>query len=104
MGLLFLLAGIGHLGAGILLGRGRYQRARRVVEVLRDGEAAGGQITGVDENLSVTVNSRHPWTITYRFQFSGQDYEGRVTTLNAPGPALQTGQPAWVLYLPGAPE
>jgi hypothetical protein len=104
VGVPFLLLGITFLLAGGLLGGWRHRQARKTVEVLRTGESAQGQITRVDENLSVRANNRHPWRIAYRFQAAGEEYEGAVSTLNTPGPHLQPGNPTWVLYLPADPR
>ena len=104
VGLPFLALGIIFLGVGGVVGLWRYRQARKIVEVLRAGEAVQGQIAGVNENLNVRVNQRHPWTITYQFRVAGQDYEGHVSTLNVPGAGLQPGKQAWVLYLPQGPE
>jgi hypothetical protein len=97
LGLIFLVVGGG-------VGRSRYQTMQRTVEVLKNGQAAAGQIVNVEENLYVTVNQRHPWTITYQFRVGEQEHQGKVTTLNVPGASLQPGKKAWVLYLPEAPE
>jgi len=97
LGLIFLIPG------GILLSA-RYQRALRTVGVLRVGDAATGQITHVEQNLAVRVNNQHPWKIAYQFKVHDLPYDGQVTTLNTPGPALQPGQAARVLYLPQAPQ
>jgi hypothetical protein len=60
--------------------------------------------TEIRENYSVTINGRHPWTIRYQFQANGQSQEGKVTTLNPPGHALQLGKAVCVLYLPTDPK
>jgi hypothetical protein len=52
----------------------------------------------------VRVNNQHPWNIWYQFQVQSQSFEGKVSTLNTPGPNLQPGQPATVLYAPLAPQ
>lgn len=111
IGIITAFVGIPFAGLGItFLGLGaaglgwRYQEAQKVVTCLRLGEAVDGQIVSVDENYSVRVNGRHPWTITYQFLAGGRDYQGKVTTLNQPGPGLQPGRPACVLYLPNTPE
>jgi len=104
VGIPFAVLGIIFLAVGGGVGRSRYQATQRIVEVLRTGEAAEGQIVNVEENLYVSVNQRHPWTIMYQFRVGGQDREGRVTTLNVPGISLRPGKQAWVLYLPEAPE
>jgi len=104
VGLPFAGLGIVVLGVGGLVLVRRYEAARKTVSVLRLGEAARGQITDLEENLSVRVNGRHPWTIKYQFQVNGRNYEGKVSTLNRPDPQLQPGKAAYVLYLPEAPE
>jgi hypothetical protein len=63
-----------------------------------------GQISQVEQNFQVRVNMRNPWVIWYQFHLGGQSYEGHVSTFNTPGPSLQPGQPAYVLYLPQSPE
>jgi len=110
LGIITAFVGIPFAGLGLLfLGGGgavavwRYQEAQKIVAVLRAGEAAEGQIVQVEENLNVRINQRHPWTIRYQFRVGGQEYEGRVSTLNVPGGGLQPGKRACVLYLPNAP-
>ena len=104
VGLPFAGLGIVLLGVGGLVLVRRYEAAQKTVSALRHGEAARGQITDLEENLSVRVNGRHPWTIKYQFQVNGRNYEGKVSTLNRPDPQLQPGKAAYVLYLPEAPE
>jgi len=104
VGIPFALIGLAMLGGGAGVTVWRYQAAKRTVEVMRNGQSAIGQIAGVDENLNVSVNGRHPWRITYRFQAIGRDYEGQVTTLHTPGPRLRPGSRTYVLYLPNEPQ
>jgi len=104
VGIPFAVLGIIFLAVGGAVGFRQYQATQKIVEVLRTGQAAEGQIANVEENLYVRVNYRHPWTITYQFRVGEQGYEGKVTTLNMPGVSLQPGKKAWVLYLPEAPE
>jgi hypothetical protein len=104
VGIPFLLVGVPFLGAGGLVFERRYQEARKVVNVLREGEAARGQIVEVQENYAVTVDGRHPWVIRYQFQVNGMDYKGGVSTLNQPGEQMQAGKAVYVLYLPTSPK
>ena len=104
VGIPFALTGLAFLGGGGAVTIWRYQAARQTVEVMRNGVAVLGEIAAVDENVAVSVNEQHPWTITYRFQVVGRDFEGRVTTLHTPGPALKVGHKAYVLYLPNNPQ
>ncbi len=100
VGLPFLLIGIAFFGSGVGVLIWRYQVSQMVVSVLREGEAAIGEITDVDENYSVTINGQHPWIIKYQFQVNGLQYEGKTTTLSKPAKQLQAGKAAYVLYLP----
>ena len=104
IGIPFAALGLIGLVLGGRIGRSRYQAMQDIVEVLKSGQAAAGEIVNVEENLNVAVNHQHPWTITYQFQVGGQDRQGNVSTLNVPGASLQPGKKAWVLYLPEAPE
>jgi hypothetical protein len=104
VGFPLFLAGLGFLAGGVLVFNWRHQNARKVVDVLREGETTRGQITEILENYSVMINGRHPWEIRYQFQANGQDHEGEVVTLNQPEPGLQAGRGVCVLYLPAAPK
>ena len=104
VGLPFLVLGLAFLVGGGAVLRLTLQNARQVVAVLRTGQPAAGQIASVDQNYNVQVNGRNPWKIAYSFRVQERDYQGSVTTLNQPGPDLQAGRPACVLYLPEAPE
>ncbi len=104
VGIPFLLLGLAFLvSSGGLLGW-RYQKARQVVRVLREGDSTLGQISAVQQNYSVRVNGRYPWIIGYDFQVNGQTYAGMVTTLNQPGTQLQVGKAVWILYLATNPQ
>ncbi len=104
VGLPFLLLGVVFLGIGGWVFIWRYQETQKVVKVLREGEAARGQIVEIRENISVSVNGRHPWLIRYQFQVNGRSQEGKVITLNQPGQQLQVGKAVCVLYLPTTPK
>jgi len=98
--------GLGLLGlvGGFALAARGYRTAQQTVEVLRTGSPATGQITRVEIIPGVLVNGRPPWKIEYKYSVQARDFKGSVTTLNPPMMGMQPGQPAWVLYLPGAPE
>lgn len=104
LGIPFVCLGLAFLVAGGWMFIWRYQKAQKVVQVLREGEATRGKIIELQEIDSVTVNGRHPWVIRYQFQAGGQDQEGKVTVFNPPSDQLQTGKAICVLYLPAAPE
>ena len=104
VGIPFLILGIIFLGICIGLSIWRYKETQKIVNVLREGEATRGQIVELNENYSVSINGRYPWVIRYQFRVNGQDYEGKITTMNQPGPQLQAEKAVCVLYLPTAPE
>ncbi|MEX2162588.1 MAG: DUF3592 domain-containing protein [Anaerolineales bacterium] len=104
IGIPFLLLGLAFLGGGMGLLYWRYTLAQNALKVLRDGQATRGEITALEQNYSVRINGRNPWTISYKFSLDGKDYEGKVTTLNDPGIHLAPGNPAAILYLPDAPQ
>lgn len=103
--------GLPFLGLGILFFFGgaaaliwRYQEAHKTGEVLREGEAVLGEIETVHQNLYVSVNNRHPWTITYWFEVHGQEYRGKVTTLSQPDLGQRPGKEVYVLFQPENPD
>ena len=104
VGIPILLLGVSLLGIGGWALMWRYQEARKVVDVLRVGEATRGQIVEIQQDHSVSVNGQYPWVIRYQFVADGLDHEGKVTTLNQPGQQLQAGRAVCVLYLPTAPK
>lgn len=104
VGIPFAFFGLANLvAAGVLL-NWRYTLKSKIVEVLRDGQVAGGQITAVEQNFSVRINGHNPWIISYRFQIDGQNYTGQVSTLSSPDSYLQPGRQAYILYSPGSPD
>jgi hypothetical protein len=104
VGIPFLIVGLPLFVIGGAAFVWRYQRASQVVNVLRQGDAARGQVVDIQQKYNVRVNGRHPWVIQYQFHANGQQYNGSVTTLNQPGQQLQAGKPISVLYLPSAPH
>ena len=97
LGLLFFA-----VGAGLLIWR--YQHTRQIVGILRNGQAALGDITGVTQNIMVSVNNRHPWVIQYRFKVHGKSHYGKVSTLSQPDLSQRPGKPVYVLYLHDQPD
>lgn len=104
IGLPFFLIGIIFLGIGVPVLMDRYNKARKTVQVLRDGDSTIGEIKSVEVNSNVRVNRQHPWTISYCYQVAGKEYEGQVSSFNAPGPLLTAGRRASILYLLASPE
>ena len=104
VGVPFLLLGLAFLGIGGGVLNWRYKETQKVVNVLRVGEATSGKIVEVQENYSVRINGRYPWVIRYQFQVNGQNYEGKVSTLNPVGEKLQAGKVVCILYLQTAPQ
>ena len=104
VGIPMLIFGLAALAGGLAVLVWRYELAQKAWNVLRHGQATRGEITALDQNYSVRINGRNPWIIGYKFSLDGNEYEGRVTTLNNPSIDLSPGSPAVVLYLPDAPQ
>jgi hypothetical protein len=104
VGIPFTLLGLVLGAGGAALLRTRYGEMQKLVNVLRHGQPTRGQIVSAEANYNVEVNGRNPWSIAYRFHLNERDYTGKVSTLNAPGPQLQPGRAATILYLPELPE
>jgi hypothetical protein len=98
VGVPFLLLGLLFLAASIPLMGMRYNRLKKRLEVIQTGEVADADLVGVEENLHVRVNGRHPWSLMYRFQVLGREYAGKTVTLTPPGPQFQPGSRVYVLY------
>jgi hypothetical protein len=103
VGIPFLGIGLLFLGGGGYVLYWRYQEASKGMNILRNGEAVVGQITGAELNYSVQVNGRNPLRIGYQFRVAGQEYQNTVSTLNHLNQQFAPGQPVCVLYLPTAP-
>ncbi len=104
VGIPFLLLGLLFLGGGGYVLYWRYREALKSLNILRNGQAVQGQVTGSQVNYSVRVNGRNPLTISYRFQVDGREVQHSLTTLNQSGGQFPTGKNVCVLYLPEAPE
>ncbi len=103
IGTIFLILGIVFLAVGLGLGYWRIKRARTMIELLRKGTPAVGQVLSVEGNPYVRVNGQTPFTIAYQFNVIGQTFNGSVTTLNYPA-LLQPGQAVYALYKPDNPQ
>jgi hypothetical protein len=103
VGIPFTLLGVGMLVGGLALGIKLYHEKENIMNVLRFGESAEGEITSVEENYNVSINDRHPWLIEYDYVVGNRLYSGKVTTLNPPVMVLQPGKKIYVLYLPANP-
>ncbi len=103
VGLPFLFLGLAFLAAsaGVLVWR--YRLSRQQVQVLKWGQATLGVVSNLQQNYSVRVNGRNPWSIGYQYEANGQTYHGHVTTLSEPGSKLQQGRQVYVLYMGGNP-
>jgi hypothetical protein len=102
-GVFLLIGGIFFVGGGGLC-YWRYSHARQMVDLLRDGQAALGEITHVAQNYHVRVNGRYPWMIEYRFNVHGKNYQDKLSTLSQPDLSQQPGKVVYVLYQQDDPE
>ena len=91
LGFIFLVIG------GVLFYR-RVDHAFTTVALLREGQAALGEITNVTQNYQVRVNNRYPWMIEYAFKVHGIKCKGKLSTLSQPDLSQQPGKAVYVLY------
>ena len=99
IGFNFIFIAIG----AVLTFRG-YQKARQMVNILRDGQSALGEIKDISLNYRVRINNRHPWIIQYSFKVFGSDYQGELSTLKQPDEDYQPGKAVYVLYQQDDPQ
>ncbi len=104
VGIPFVGLGFIFLVVGGILFFWRYENARQLVSILRDGQAALGEITQVAQNFHLRVNGRYPWVIQYRYKVHGKNHEGKVSTLSQPDLNQQPGKPVYVLYQLTSPD
>ncbi len=103
IGIPFAFIGVLMTAIGLVLILGRYQQAKRLETVYRDGQAILGEISAVHPNLNLRVHGRQPWTIEYHFETSGQEFYGKASSLMKPDLAQQPGKPVYVLFAPEDP-
>jgi hypothetical protein len=103
VGLPFMLLGLGFLAFGLPTIYLRYKNARQIERILAEGQATLGKIDDTSQNYLVSINNRNPWDIRYHFQAQGKEYQGKLTTLNTPGPAYQPGEQIYIVYDPQTP-
>ena len=104
VGLPFLGLGVLFLSIGVIGLIMRGQEIKNIVLVLQVGLPVRGEITNLEENLTISVNNRHPWKISYQFMLDGRLLESEKSTLNKPSPTHQPGRTVCVLYLQDKPE
>ena len=102
--LFFLLINLGFIVIGAVLFIRGFQKSLRTVKILRDGQAALGEISDVSLNYRVRINRRHPWIIQYSFKVLGSDYQGKLSTLSQPDADQVPGKAVYVLYQPDDPK
>jgi hypothetical protein len=82
--LIFAVVGLIFGGLGWYFVYRGYSSTRKMVELMRSGSTARGEVTGVEINRFVKINGRYPRYFTYRFTASDQlEREGR-----SPNPPL----------------
>ena len=102
--LFFLLFNLGFILIGAVLFFIGFQKAQQTVRIMREGQAALGEITDVSLNYNVRINNRHPWIIQYSFKVFGSEYQGKMSTLSQPDEDYQPGKVVYVLYQQNTPQ
>jgi hypothetical protein len=102
--LFFTLFNLGFVVFGAIFFLRAFQKSLRTVKILRDGQAALGEISDVSMNYRVRINRRHPWVIQYSFKVFGGEYHGKLSTLSQPDADQAPGKAIYVLYHPDDPK
>lgn len=98
VGGLFLFVGLSMLRSGLRSGS-------RTLDAFKNGRPIRGRIASVRQDTSTRVNGRHPWEITYTFEYGGHPHEGKAQTFeSATANRLWGGPPVWVLVVENKPE
>ena len=79
-----------------------WTRAQGKLKALTLGQAVPGRIVDVDRDISVTINNKNPWKLTYRYTAGGGTREGWVHAWQRP--ELFPEDPVWVVWGPDDPE
>jgi hypothetical protein len=98
VGVVFTILGLTFLAIGVPLMVWRVRQAKAMAEILRSGVSVLGEIVSVSRDYSIQINGRFPWSIVYRFQVAGREFEGRISTLSKPDLSQQAGRPVYALY------
>jgi hypothetical protein len=75
-----------------------WTRAQRKLRALTFGHPVPGRIVDVERDSSVTINNRHPWKLTYRYDAAGASREGWTHAWERPD--LLPDDPVWVVWGP----
>jgi len=102
--LVFALFNLGFFIFGAILFFRGFLKAQQTLSILRDGQAALGEITDISLNYRVRINKRHPWIIQYKFKVLGSDYHDKLSTLSQPDSDHEPGKAVYVLYQPDDPQ
>lgn len=97
IGFIFIIVGYFLRKSGIEAGNNK-------LAALERGQAAQGQILGVTQNTSVSINGRHPWRVEYGFVANGVRVPGSVESFDDSARFHQPGEPIWVVYLAEDPS
>lgn len=112
VGLCFVLLplGLGFFGFGALFGTigwllrsASRKSALRQIDALTRGHVAEGQLIGVRQDFSETINGRNPYRIEYVFYVNGQPLGGSTKGWDIVNMLRQPGEPLWVVFLPEDP-
>ncbi len=94
---IFLVMGIAMFVSG-------WKKAAHTLRAFKHGRAVKGEITEVYLDTTETINNRHPWRISYKFDADGQMMDDYAKTWDASAALRSAGQPLWVLYVVNDPS
>lgn len=89
---------------GIFLWKHGKKRAERELRALEYGVPVLGQLTGVAQDMSQTINNRHPWIVHYAFMTPRGARQGTDQGWEPSNVFRRPGDPVWVVYLDDDPD
>jgi hypothetical protein len=96
--LIFPLAGLGLLFATV-------RANRRESRAFTHGIPGQGEVKLSSEDLTTSINERHPWKVAWEFDLDGQKYTGSLSHMtHALLNHFKVGSPVTVLYLRDDPK
>lgn len=86
---------------GILFWVLGYRRGLREIRALEQGRAVLGQIVGVHQDRSQTMNGRNPWVVTYQFPTASGLRQENDQGWDSSNAYFRHGDPVWVVSVEG---
>jgi hypothetical protein len=104
LGLSFFAFGALFGGIGWAVRSGSRRSALQRIDALTHGQVAEGQLIGVRQDYSESINGRSPYRVEYVFYVNGQALGGSTKGWDVVNALRRPGEPVWVVYIPSQPS